>query len=131
MSRVIAISNQKGGVSKTTTTVNLGMGLVRKGKKVLVIDADAQASLSESLGVHQTDQLEVTLGTIMEKMMLDEDIELTEGIIHHEEGLDLLPCNIELSGLEMSIINAMSRETIMKRYVDQVRALTEEVLANE
>ncbi len=121
MSRVIAISNQKGGVSKTTTTVNLGMGLVRKGKKVLVIDADAQASLSESLGVHQTDQLEVTLGTIMEKMMMDEDIELTEGIIHHEEGLDLLPCNIELSGLEMSIINAMSRETIMKRYVDQVR----------
>jgi chromosome partitioning protein len=121
MSRVIAIANQKGGVSKTTTTVNLGIGLARKGNKVLVIDADPQSSLTESLGFHQTDQLEVTLSTIMEKIMEDEEVGQTEGILHHDEGIDLLPCNIELSGMEVSIINAMSRESIMKRYIDQMR----------
>ena len=121
MSRVIAIANQKGGVSKTTTTVNLGIGLARKGKKVLVIDADPQSSLTESLGFHQTDQLEVTLSSIMEKIMEDKEVGQTEGILHHAEGIDLLPCNIELSGIEVSIINAMSRETIMKRYIDQMR----------
>lgn len=94
MSRVIAIANQKGGVSKTTTTVNLGIGLARKGKKVLVIDADPQSSLTESLGFHQTDQLEVTLSSIMEKIMEDEEVGQTEGILYHAEGIDLLPCNI-------------------------------------
>ena len=78
MSRVIAIANQKGGVSKTTTTVNLGIGLARKGKKVLVIDADPQSSLTESLGFHQTDQLEVTLSSIMEKIMEDKEVGQTE-----------------------------------------------------
>lgn len=128
MSRVIAVANQKGGVSKTTTTVNLGIGLVRKGYRVLVIDGDPQASLTESLGVHQTDELEMTLSSIMEKIMMDETVEESEGIIHHEEGLDLLPCNIELSGLEVSIINAISRELIMKQYVDQMRKYYDYIL---
>ena len=128
MSRVIAIANQKGGVSKTTTTVNLGIGLARKGKKVLVIDADPQSSLTESLGFHQTDQLEVTLSSIMEKIMEDMEVGQTEGILHHAEGIDLLPCNIELSGMEVSIINAMSRETIMKRYIDQMRKYYDYIL---
>lgn len=128
MSRVIAIANQKGGVSKTTTTVNLGIGLARKGKKVLVIDADPQSSLTESLGFHQTDQLEVTLSSIMEKIMEDREVGQTEGILHHSEGIDLLPCNIELSGMEVSIINAMSRETIMKRYIDQMREYYDYIL---
>ena len=128
MSRVIAIANQKGGVSKTTTTVNLGIGLARKGKKVLVIDADPQSSLTESLGFHQTDQLEVTLSSIMEKIMEDREVGQTEGILHHAEGIDLLPCNIELSGMEVSIINAMSRETIMKRYIDQMRKYYDYIL---
>lgn len=128
MSRVIAIANQKGGVSKTTTTVNLGIGLARQGKKVLVIDADPQSSLTESLGFHQTDQLEVTLSSIMEKIMVDKEVGETEGILHHAEGIDLLPCNIELSGMEASIINAMSRELIMKRYIDQMREYYDYIL---
>lgn len=128
MSRVIAIANQKGGVSKTTTTVNLGIGLARQGKKVLVIDADPQSSLTESLGFHQADQLEVTLSSIMEKIMVDKEVGETEGILHHAEGIDLLPCNIELSGMEASIINAMSRELIMKRYIDQMREYYDYIL---
>lgn len=128
MSRVIAIANQKGGVSKTTTTVNLGIGLVRKGYRVLVIDADPQSLLTESLGFHQTDQLEITLSSIMEKIMEDQDVGQTEGILHHAEGIDLLPCNIELSGMEVSIINAMSRELILKQYVDQMREYYDYIL---
>ncbi len=121
MSKVIAICNQKGGVSKTTTTVNLGVGLVRAGKKVLVIDADPQGNLSQSLGVDNPDELEIALPSIMEKIIMDKDFEATEGIIHHKEGIDLMPCNIDLSGVDVSLVNAMSREYVMKTYVESVR----------
>ena len=101
MCKVIAIANQKGGVGKTTTTGNLGIGLVKQGKKVLVIDADPQGSLTASLGFQEPDKIEVTLASVMGKIINDEDIEVVEGILQHEEGVDILPGNIELSGLEV------------------------------
>ena len=121
MCRVIAIGNQKGGTAKSTTACNLGIGLVRAGQKVLLIDADAQGSLTASLGYREPDSLEITLATVMEKIINDEELEPMEGILHHEEGVDLLPGNIELSGLEVSLVNVMSRERILSEYIRLVR----------
>ena len=100
--QIIAIANQKGGVAKTTTCANLGIGLAQAGKKVLVVDADPQASLSISLGHPQPDTLPVTLSDIMGKILTDRPIVPGEGILHHPEGIDLMPANIELSGMEVS-----------------------------
>lgn len=121
MCRVIAIANQKGGVGKTTTTSNLGIGLASQGKKVLLIDADAQGSLTASLGIREPDRLEITLATIMGNIINDEEIRSDYGILSHDEGVDFIPGNIELSGLETSLINVMSRETVLRTYIDLQR----------
>lgn len=109
--KIIAIANQKGGVGKTTTTVNLGIGLSRQGKRVLLVDADPQGSLTVSLGIKKPDELTYSLSTAMQNVINDRPVEGV-GIIRHDEGVDLLPSNIELSGMETALINTMSRESM-------------------
>src|SRR5699024_8680347 len=113
---IIAIANQKGGVGKTTTCANLGIGLAQAGKKVLLIDGDPQGSLTISLGHPQPDKLPFTLSDAMGRILMDEPIKPGEGILHHPEGVDLMPADIQLSGMEVSLVNAMSRETILRQY---------------
>ena len=119
--KITAICNQKGGVGKTVTAVNLGIGLAREGKKVLLVDMDAQGSLTASLGYQRPDQMENTLATIWGRIILDEPVSPGEGILHQAEAVDLLPANIELSGLEVTLVNTMSRETILREYLNSVR----------
>ena len=119
--QIIAIANQKGGVGKTTTCANLGIGLAQAGKKVLLIDADPQGSLSISLGYPQPDRLPITLSDVMGKILTDEPINISEGILHHAEGVDIMPADIQLSGMEVSLVNAMSRETILRQYINAVK----------
>ena len=118
---IIAVVNQKGGTGKTTTIENLGVGLALEGKKVLLVDTDPQASLTVSLGNPCPDELSPTLSDLMGKIMMEKPIVPGEGIIHHPEGVDLMPANIELSGMEVALVNAMSRETILRQYLDTVK----------
>lgn len=121
MARIYAICNQKGGVGKTVTAVSLGIGLAREGKRVLLVDVDAQGSLTASLGYQHPDQMEVTLATVMGQVIQDLPLQPGMGILHHSEGVDLLPANIELSGLEVTLVNTMSRETVLQECLRSVQ----------
>lgn len=118
--KTIALANQKGGVGKTTTAASLGIGLSRQGKKVLLIDADAQGNLTQMLGWSQPDELSPTLSTLMEKIIAEQPITPGEGILHHQSGVHLVPANIELLALEVTLVNTMSRETVLRQYLSTV-----------
>lgn len=121
LQNLFGVDNQKGGVGKTTTCSNLGIGLAKEGKRVLLIDCDPQASLTISLGHPYPDDIETTLRHLLERILKKESPLPREGIMHHEEGIDLIPSNIELSGLEVTLAGVWGREKILRRYIEHVK----------
>ena len=119
MCRIISIVNMKGGVGKSTTAVNLGIGLAKQGKRVLLLDCDSQGSLTASLGFRKPSLLEPSIATVMASII--EEDEIQDPILHHSEGVDLVPANETLKGVELALVNVMSRELILKEYVAGLR----------
>lgn len=118
---VICVVNQKGGTAKTTTVENLGIGLAREGQKVLLVDTDPQGSLTISLGYPRPDDLETTLFDLLNKTINEDSMQSSEGILHQAEGVDLIPANISLAGLEVALVNTMNRERILKQFLEPVK----------
>ena len=125
---VIAVVNQKGGTAKTTTVENLGIGLARQGKKVLLVDTDPQGSLTISLGYPRPDELDVTLFDLLNKTINEVAVNAGEGILHQPEGIDLIPANISLAGLEVALVNTMNRERVLKQFLDPIKGNYDYVL---
>lgn len=119
--KIMACINQKGGTGKSTTCENLGIGLANEGKKVLLVDMDPQASLTIVLGWQRPDELDTTISDLMIRTIREEPISENEGILHHKEGVNLIPANISLAGLEVSLVNVMSRESVLREYLSGIK----------
>jgi len=119
--QTIAVVNQKGGTAKTTTVENLGIGLAREGKKVLLVDTDPQGSLTISLGYPRPDDMEITLTDLLNRTIQEAPMNAADGILHQPEGVDLIPANISLAGLEVSLVNIMNRERVLKQFLEPFR----------
>jgi chromosome partitioning protein len=130
MGKTIAVSNMKGGVGKTMTALSLGAGLVQQGKSVLCLDADAQHSLTVSFGISKSDKLPITLSTMLMNIINETDFELMTGIVHHSDGLDLLPSNSNLAGMEVTLAGLIGRETILRQYIEKVKPLYDYVIVD-
>ena len=123
MGKTIAVSNMKGGVGKTMTAASLGAGLARQGKSVLCLDADAQHSLTVSFGISEPGKLPITLSTMMSNIINETDFDPTAGIVHLSDGVDLLPSNSSLAGLEIALAGLIGRETVLRQYIERVKPL--------
>lgn len=121
MCKVISVANQKGGCGKTNVSVNLAAALVKAGRRVLIVDSDPQGSCTVSLGFPNQDSLDYTLSDIMMELVNDEEPDFDRSIQHQEEGIDLIPGNISLAALEISLVNVMSREMLLKGFIDSIR----------
>ena len=128
MGKVLVIANRKGGCGKSMTAASLGVGLARQGKKTLIIDADSQHSLTVSMGVTESDKLPVSLATVMSDIISEKDIDPTAGIIHHSEGVNLMPSNNTLAGMEIALAPLIGRETVLRQYIEKVKPLYDYVL---
>ena len=128
MGKILVVTNRKGGVGKTMTTVSLGASLARHGKNVLIIDADSQHSLTVSLGVAEPDKLPVTLASVILDIIAEKEIDPAEGIIVHSEGMALMPANNSLTGIEIALASQIGRETVLRRYINEIRHMYDYVL---
>ena len=125
---VIALANQKGSVGKTISTINLGVALAKQGHKVLLVDGDPQGNLTTSLDYPQPDDMKNTLATMLEKVVRDEEIKLGDGIWATNEGVELVPGNIELAAMDVSLAGIMNRERIMSEYLNTQKRAYDYVL---
>ena len=129
MAKIIAITNRKGGCGKSFTVANLGFGLARQGKKVLCVDTDNQHSLTVSMGIKKPDNLPITIANVIMNIIAKKEIDPTAGIFHHTEGVDLMPANNTLTGIELAIAAMLTgREIIIKRYLNIVKPLYDYIL---
>ena len=130
MGKVLAVCNRKGGTGKSFSTASLSFALARQGKKVLCLDTDNQHSLTVIMGVTEPDELPITIKTIITDIIDEKDIDPTAGIIHHPEGVDLLPANNSLTGIELALASVIGRETILKQYIEKVKPLYNWILVD-
>ena len=130
MGKTIAVSCLKGGVGKTMTSASLGVGLAKQGKKVVCIDTDAQHSLTVSFGIPEPDKLPVTLSTVMSNIISETDFDPMAGIIHHSDGVDILPSNNTLAGMEIALVQQIGRETVLRQYIEKLKPFYDYIIAD-